>query len=151
MLFNRRVPDEGGWYWRKSNDQMWQMAYVDDHDEQVTLFHHDQNGVLRRPATVDFDKITEESDWYGPIGCPGGDVPATTVLLSEDLVGEAKRDGKAIVVRYFDFRFCRNRGTSAHVTVYDVMSRGEAQDEIQSLLNPWPAKQVDGQPITKAE
>lgn len=132
------LPDDQGWYWCKIlRTEEWCMAFVDTSRETVFLLGGDTCDGFTGPSRHDLDAPSIGRDlgdilWYGPITCPGGDFGGTTVLIDEERHEQAKRERKAIVLTYVDFRYCREDGKlGSSMTISGALPHDEAAEYLR--------------------
>lgn len=124
-----KIPDTEGWYWIMDNDCEWRMAFVDTSNESVFVLPGDIRGGCS-VSRLAFAEVSERFDWYGPFSCPGGDFGDTTIVPSEDLCRDAAASGKAIVITYANYKFCRDEKHAASIAITQLLSREMADAAI---------------------
>lgn len=130
MSRRNTLPDDSGWYWVKTVDEEWKMAYVHTGIERV-LFIDGEHPMDFETDSRAFDQDFSDCDWwYGPFECPGGDFGGNTVIVDEDRHEEAEADGSVIVLKHFDFGHCRDEKYHSRFTTTSLVTRDEAESQM---------------------
>lgn len=91
MAFHRDCPDQNGWYWIKTEDENWSMAYLeaeadqqrlvvveaDSGNEDAVVWKRDNGGLwwprVDSPQRWLGHAWEGPTQWLGPLGYPGGE------------------------------------------------------------------------------